>query len=146
MNAIPSAPSRRAFLGRLAALPFASLFTSAALGTPPPESLRLDTFMVAGFRYYDGPSLLSLLVPGARLELRAEPTNPYDKLAVEVFWGGRKLGYVPRDRNLYLSPMLRAGLPLTCQIVAVRPRAVPWEAVEAAITLELAAGAGVRRS
>lgn len=37
--------------------------------------------------------------PGDLLIMRAEPSNPYDPTAVAVYHDGRKIGYIPRNRD-----------------------------------------------
>ncbi|MCA1743090.1 MAG: HIRAN domain-containing protein, partial [Desulfovibrionales bacterium] len=50
---------------------------------------------VAGFQYYQGPSIYLDLKPGQTLKLKREPQNPHDSKAIEVFTSsGQKLGYV----------------------------------------------------
>lgn len=39
----------------------------------------------------------------------AEPTNPYDSEAVAIFYQGKKLGYIPKDRNTLISRMMFYG-------------------------------------
>lgn len=64
---------------------------------------------LAGFAYYDGLDVLERLVPGVRVELEAEPDNPYDPQAVAVRFEGKKLGYLPRAENQLISQLLWFG-------------------------------------
>ena len=65
---------------------------------------------VAGSAYVDWRNLYSTMKPGDKLDLEAEPGNPYDALAVKVLDGeGNKLGYIPSYENKELSEMLNAG-------------------------------------
>lgn len=42
--------------------------------------------------------------------MRREPLNPYDERAILILDGrGRKLGYVPRNRNEVLANLMDAG-------------------------------------
>nr|WP_246201217.1 HIRAN domain-containing protein [Streptococcus ovuberis] len=43
------------------------------------------------------------------LDLVAELTNPYDSETVALFYKGKKLGYIPKDRNTLISRMLFYG-------------------------------------
>ena len=116
---------------------------SRSLPLPPPAArYRVERFHIAGFRYYDGLRLAGRLRPGDRLDLRAEPGNPYDPRAVEVYLGPNKLGYVPRAKNATLSRLLAQGAPVEGRVCAVDPRAEPWEMVEAEALLPAPAGAG----
>ncbi len=126
--------NRRSFLGFLTKVP---LITAALVAcrkdsdvvTIPKQHVLINDFHIAGFRYYDGAKEIHALVPGAILKLSAEPTNPYDTFAVEIFHGASKLGYVPRFCNRHLSRMLLEGVKLNCEIQFVIPKAPPWETV-----------------
>jgi len=67
----------------------------------------LQTSPVRGHRYHDGPQVLRHLKIGERLTLIAEPANPFDEFAVRIEWHGKKIGYLPRERNHQVSRMLR---------------------------------------
>ena len=64
---------------------------------------------IAGFAYYDGLDVLDTLIPGAQVSLTAEPENPYDPDAVALYFGEKKLGYVPKAKNTFLSNLLYFG-------------------------------------
>lgn len=132
--------SRRAFLGLLTKAP---LVPAALLAARPAVAAPLQTdrqvlmnnFVIAGFRYDDGPTELPRLTAGTKLTLRAEPGKPHDAFAVEVFYGDVKLGYVPRFCNRLISRPLLKGVPLTCAVENVDPQAPPWEAVAVRVAL-----------
>jgi len=44
------------------------------------------------------------LSPGDKVQLVAEPDNPYDAYAVKVLAGGIHIGYIPADIAAYLDP------------------------------------------
>lgn len=73
------------------------------------ERIHYKHFSVAGFSYYDGVLVFDKLKIGTELELKAEPDNKYDPLAVAIYYKGYKLGYVPRTSNYSLSKLLEAG-------------------------------------
>ena len=64
---------------------------------------------IAGFTYYDGLEVIDQLTLGAMVTLKSEPENPNDPDAVAVYFGGTKLGYVPRAKNSELSQLLYFG-------------------------------------
>lgn len=66
-------------------------------------------FQVAGFSYYEGVLVFNKLKIGTELQLKTEPDNKYDPLAVAIYFGENKLGYVPRSANYTLSKILAAG-------------------------------------
>lgn len=115
--------------------------TQEPLATP--RTVLLHESPIAGFRYYKGPHLHAGLVPGLPLRLHAEPTNPYDAFAVEVFLGSIKLGYLPRTVAPPLSRLLQAGLPLRGVISRVNPPEPSWDAVHVRVFLQFPAEPGV---
>ncbi|MEA3348070.1 MAG: HIRAN domain-containing protein, partial [Pseudomonadota bacterium] len=70
-------------------------FGSSAKTRAESRFYHLNRFSVAGFQYYAGMQLISLLHPTAGLNLIAEPENQHDEYAVRIEWRGQKLGYVP---------------------------------------------------
>ncbi|MGQ9682595.1 MAG: HIRAN domain-containing protein [Anaerolineae bacterium] len=126
--------TRRDLCGRLLR-GVAVLALGSALPKPEPPRLVVDRFWVAGFRYYEGLALLHALRCGDALTLEPEPTNPYDERAVEVFWRGRKLGYVPRRQNAVISRLLKQGAGLDAHIQSLQPDMAPWEMVEVEVCL-----------
>jgi hypothetical protein len=75
---------------------------------------------LAGFRHYDGGSVLRELRPGDRLELVRESRNPYDANAVRVEWRGVMLGYVPRRDNAPVARQMDHGVVLQARLAEVR--------------------------
>jgi hypothetical protein len=77
---------------------------------------------VAGWRYYQGPSLLKDLAVGDDLTLRPDPLNPWDSYAVEVLdRGNRKIGFIPRSLSRAVQIHIAAGLPLYCSVAEINP-------------------------
>ena len=65
---------------------------------------------------------------GSRLKLKIEPLNPKDRQAVEVFWGSKKLGYLPA-RSEAIWRLLCASAPLSANIIEISadiPRIEVW--------------------
>ncbi|WP_225894795.1 HIRAN domain-containing protein [Leptolyngbya sp. O-77] len=95
----------------------------------------LQTSPVAGFQYYDGEKVWKNLAVGDAVRLVREPDNKHDEYAIEVYWQGRKLGYVPRVANRTLAQMLDRGETLTAQIANRQSTDNPWERLEIEIGL-----------
>ena len=113
--------------GALLAAGTASALHSAAAKLPLlprvslPQISPLETF-VAGTVYYDAPEVRHLLVPGARLILARQPSNPQDRAAIEVFtMRGRKLGYVPRVDNPPFADLMDRGRKVLAEVIDVDP-------------------------
>ena len=119
--------SRRRFLGAIPAFPF--LFGKAEQQQPKKTKTMVNRFFVAGFQYYQGEAVIHSLHPGDSLIFKAEPGNPHDYYAVEIFHGRTKLGYVPRTDNKHISRLLRDQVELTCEVGEACPGSSPWNAV-----------------
>lgn len=101
---------RRSLLRLLGLSPAAATVTGASASQPAGEPLRLLFTRVNGERYYDATAAFPLLALGQSVQLRREPTNVYDRRAIEVLDGaGRKLGYVARIDNSAVARMMDAG-------------------------------------
>lgn len=66
-------------------------------------------FSIAGFSYYEGVIAFRKLKIGKKLILKREPTNTYDKHAIEIYFKDLKLGYVPKHESRKLSLLLKYG-------------------------------------
>jgi len=64
---------------------------------------------IAGFTYYDGLDVINELQLGTQVSLKSEPENPYDPKAVSIYYDNTKLGYVPKNKNCFLSDLLYFG-------------------------------------
>jgi hypothetical protein len=73
------------------------------------RSRNLFDCHIAGFTYYDGLEVIEQLTLGAIVTLVSESDNPYDPDAVAVYFGGTKLGYIPRAKNSSASQLLYFG-------------------------------------
>lgn len=70
----------------------------------------LMRFDIAGFTYYEGVLAFNKLKIGSKLTLKPEPTNIYDKRAVEIYYKKFKLGYLPKSDNKVISALLKSGI------------------------------------
>ncbi len=97
-----------------------------------PPSLMLLHTVINGMAYYDGgPDVVERLKEGTPLLLRREPTNPYDRNAIEVYTeAGIKLGYLPRRDNAVLANLADQGMPLTATVTGAEPSMWPYDCVE----------------
>ncbi|MCB9957183.1 MAG: HIRAN domain-containing protein [Rhodospirillaceae bacterium] len=108
--------ARRRFLTATVASGLAALPVSRRPAAAP-LPVWLDRVTVAGPAYYDARRIWQTLTPGAPLELRRQPDNPHDALAIEVFTSsGEKLGYVPRINNAPYARLMDAGRPVTARL------------------------------
>lgn len=75
---------------------------------------------VAGGVYYDMANELEDIENGEVLILKREPSNRYDRRAIEIYrQNGAKLGYVKRIRNTTLANLMDAGVALTAKVAPI---------------------------
>ena len=127
--------TRRRFLQWLPSLPLLSFLAPPAIAQPAPHKLLMNQFRVAGLAYYEVEAVIQRIQPSDTLRLIAEPTNPHDPFAVEIWHGANKLGYVPRSDNRHLSRLLRQGATVACDVWEADPDATVWEMVQAKVYL-----------
>jgi hypothetical protein len=99
----------------------------------------LQTSPVAGFQFHAGEVVWAQMRPGDSLALVRESQNRYDQRAVRLEWNGEKIGYVPRVDNAAISQLLDRDACLDAVITELRESADPWERIEFAVYLTLAA-------
>ena len=122
--------NRKEFFKKLFLLPFLPFAIKKSLSTKlPSKTLMQSNIFVAGFAYYQGGTCINALKKGDKLFLKAEPKNPHDQNAVEVYYKNIKLGYIPRYENETTSRFLQQNYTLIAEVEKVRPYADSWEKV-----------------
>lgn len=98
----------------------------------------LTKFYVAGFNYYEGETVIDKLNLNDEIKIIPEPTNEYDKRALELFTANNiKLGYVPRDQNPIPSRLLRQKLNLVGTVDKINLEADPWRMLRVSLFVEV---------
>jgi len=130
-------PNRRSFFKVLLGVPVVGgLLYKTSLANKPEKEYFINQFYVAGFQFYYGPELIGKMKVGQELVLRAEPENPHDHYAVELWLGEYKIGHVPRTENKHISRLLRQNFPMVSRIKAIYPDQPTWEQVEIAVWIK----------
>lgn len=123
--------SRRIFLQTIVALAGAIALPGVSqIGKNPYGWKTLQKSPVAGFQYYHGESLWSLLTVGQSFNLVRESDNRYDSRAVRIVWQERTLGYIPRYDNAAISQLMDRGEALQAVITKLNQSNNPWERIE----------------
>ncbi|SMB22368.1 HIRAN [Sterolibacterium denitrificans] len=118
-------------------------FVLAMMATVPfpaqAQTIRIlvQSSPLAGFQYHAGADFWDELKAGDRLELRREPDNPHDALAVRVEWQGRQLGYLPRAQNRAVAVEMDRGARVEARIARLRVHRNPWRRVLVEVWLVL---------
>jgi hypothetical protein len=89
----------------------------------------LQTSPLAGFQHHAGATLFALMQVGDHLELRREPSNPFDAKAVRVDWNGAQIGYAPRADNVDLARLMDRGTRIEGRILHLQKSRDPWKRV-----------------
>jgi len=127
---------RRKFLRSLMmGLPAVSALSGVG-GASGIRMVLLQTVPLAGFQYYEGEAVWPELAVGDRLELRREADNRYDDNAIEVYWRGRKLGYLPRSHNEVAAGMMDRGEYFFGRVSRLQSSENPWNRLELELWLE----------
>jgi hypothetical protein len=134
------ARSRRRFFARVGAAVagIALLFRpGSSAAHAQRQRIHLHDCRIAGSHYYECQRAHAWLEPGDRLDLRREPSNRHDWRAVEVYWHGLKLGYLPRRDNLAAASLLDRGHRVDAELLAIDAPGEHWEPLQLRLYLEL---------
>jgi hypothetical protein len=130
----PTLNRRRAlkfFIGLFAAAPIAAKASAAKQG----RELSILQTRIAGFAHYKGHQCLPHMQVGQKIILRREPTNRHDRKAIEVYWQGNKIGYVPRISNVALSQLMDQRESITARLTEIYHR--NWEPLGFEVTVRV---------
>lgn len=102
-------------------------------GIPVPfakEVFLLESTVVGTGYVDDIAAKTENVVPGCVLELRRDPGNRYDELAIQVLNAeGERIGFVPRRDNPVLARLMDAGKALYGKVLEVGDRET-WPRIE----------------
>jgi len=86
----------------------------------------LSHFTLAGFTYYDGVEVFNELKVGTLLEIQRETDNPYDPMAIMIFYNDYHLGYIPQEENAIFYKLLKVGINnIELRIQSIAPQEHP---------------------
>lgn len=111
-----------------------SFLSGKSFRTKQYQKYYLLQSFVRGFRFYEGPKLLTEMKEGDMLELVREAENEHDPCAIALHWNSRKIGFIPAESNEILSKLLDIGIPdLIAEITFLKAEAAAWENVHIAV-------------
>ncbi len=95
-----------------------NLINKGELPSPFSREIFLIDVHIAGTSYIDLSEIEPELLPGEIIFLKRETENKYDNLAIIILdKKGRKIGYVPRDKNEVLARLMDAGKMIFGKII-----------------------------
>ena len=71
--------------------------------------MHFADFHIAGFAYWEGCIAFNELKIGSVLTLEREADNSFDPYAVAIYYGDKKLGFIPKGENEEISKLLDMG-------------------------------------
>lgn len=104
---------------------------------PSQASLLIQSSPLAGSQFHALPEVVDRIRVGDLLTLKREPDNPHDRNAIQVFWQGHMLGFVPRRENKAIARAMDRNQPLIARVVALRPEESPWRRLRFDISMPL---------
>lgn len=130
--------NRLNFLKRISAGFLALFIPKSVQGDDKKRKYFLTKFYIAGFYYYDGDSVVDKLKIGDELLIVQEPSNPYDRRALEIYTTNNiKLGYVPRAENPIPSRLLRQNVKIVGIVDKINLKEEDWRKVRVNLFAEV---------
>ena len=106
------------------------LMGANTLSVSMPFELRIVLFesvRIAGTSHApDIDATMRQMLDEARLDLVREPDNQADSWAIRVEHDGKKIGYVPADKNEVLARLMDGGKALSGELVSRELRGTWW--------------------
>lgn len=104
---------------------------AAALPVPMPFESKIvlfESIRVAGTSHAPGIDVTMPQIPDdASLDLVREPDNPADTRAIRIEHDGRKIGYVPADKNELLARLMDGGKTIRGALVSSELQGNWWK-------------------
>ncbi len=80
------------------------------------QNIKIYDNYIRGLQHYKYKKLKNEIKEGDALILKREPTNLYDRFAIQLYYKEFKLGYVAAYENIVLANMLDNQVELQCYI------------------------------
>lgn len=117
--------SRRVFLKQIATVSALFATTAKLYSKETPVQTKLTTLKVAGLQYAECAN--RHFVPKEPLRLQREADNLYDKYAVAVYRGEKKVGYIPKANSRIIASLIDSGVSLNAEVRYFHMEKEPWE-------------------
>lgn len=114
-----------------------ALFASGENGVAPfTKEIFLQDITVAGTGYCDEiDTVFKELKPDCILRLQRDPKNKYDELAIGVYYGDTRIGWVPRKQNMVLANLMDAGKNCCMRVKEFFTEQDCWKHIEGQIIM-----------
>ena len=119
--------SRKTFLMYLLQFPIFGGIANYLYDFKPQQHYLLNKFSVAGFFFYEGPTLLETMKLGDTLTMKPNAENFEDEYAVQLHFKDTMIGHIPRSDNKHIFRLIDQGKELVCTIRKIDPDAETWQ-------------------
>jgi hypothetical protein len=103
---------------------------------PFTKEIFLQNIVVAGTGYCDAiEDVFPQLQTDAVLRLQRDPDNKYDELAVAIYFGDTRIGWVPRKQNEVLARLMDAGKNCCMRVKKFYTEQDCWKHIEGQIIM-----------
>lgn len=103
---------------------------------PFTKEIFLQDITVAGTGYCDDiDKVFGELKTDCILRLQRDPKNQYDELAIGVYWGDIRIGWVPRKQNMVLAHLMDAGKNCCMRVKEFFTEEDHWKHIEGQIIM-----------
>lgn len=100
------------------------------------KNIKLITTNIAGFNYYEGPTIENNIKEGDTIQFKRTPNNPYDKNAIEIYWQTYKLGFIPKPHNKIIAQLMDSKKSISGNIRHINKYDSYWNRVYFGIYLD----------
>lgn len=103
---------------------------------PFTKEIFLLDITVAGTGYCEKiDDVFPQLQKDTMLRLQRDPNNKYDKLAIAVYYGDTRIGWVPRTKNEVLARLLDAGKNCCMRVTECFTENDSWKHIDGQIIM-----------
>ena len=114
-----------------------ALFAGGENGIAPfTKEIFLQDITIAGTGYCEEiDTVFDQLTIDCILRLQRDPKNQYDELAIGVYWGDIRIGWVPRKQNMVLAHLMDAGKNCCMRVKDFFTEQDHWKHIEGQIIM-----------
>jgi len=103
---------------------------------PFTQEIFLLDLTVAGTSHIPNiEELADKIVPGTTLVLKRDPDNEYDEMAIALYLGDQRVGWVPMSLNLIIARLMDAGKAFVCRVNESEWRHGHWFCIKAKLSM-----------
>lgn len=103
---------------------------------PFTKEIFLEDITIAGTGYCDEiDDIFPQLKEDCMLRLQRDPKNEHDELAIGIYYGDTRIGWVPRKQNTVLAHLMDAGKNCCMRVKEFYTKQDEWKHIEGQIIM-----------